>query len=66
MQPNFTTSTIDNRVSLEEVIMSQLDEPNQKNFIYRIKNNNSDSPSHQQKNMIEKFYQMRVQSIDFL
>ena len=44
-------------VSLEQIILTQQDEPNQKNCIFKLKHRTKD---------LEKFYQTRVKSIEFL
>ena len=52
-------------MSLEAIILGQQDEPKQKNCIYQLKkwSGPEDDPL---RRPIEKFYQMRVKSIDFL
>ena len=47
-------------MSLEQIIMAQKDEPQQKNCIYKLQREEKD------KGWIEKFYQIRVKSIEFL
>ena len=47
-------------MSLEQIIMAQKDEPQQKNCIYKIKVETMD------RFLIDKFYQIRVKSIEFL
>ena len=52
----FSINTTD-PVSIEQIIMAQQDEPNQKNCIFRLQNKEV---------KLEKFYQIRVKSIEFL
>lgn len=44
-------------VSVEQIIMAQQDEPNQKNCIFKLQNKEA---------KLERFYQIRVKSIEFL
>ena len=44
-------------MNLEEIIMAQQDEPDQKNCIYMMRSETND---------LEKFYQIRVKSREFL
>ena len=44
-------------VSVEQIIMAQQDEPNQKNCIFKLQNEEA---------KLERFYQIRVKSIEFL
>ena len=54
-------------LSLQEIIIAQEDEPQQRNCIYRLKNSKTAS-SDSEGGFIdeERFYQIRVKSIDFL
>ena len=47
-------------MSLEQIIMTQKDEPQQKNCIYKMKVETMD------RFLIDKFYQIRVKSIEYL
>jgi hypothetical protein len=49
-------------MSLEQIILSQLDEPNQKTCIYKIIVQEKNDEGSQSR---EKFYQVRVKSIEF-
>lgn len=54
--------------SLEQIILAQQDEPNQKNCVYSVKfdepaGNRNDEEAIGQ---VEKFFQVRVKSLEFL
>ena len=46
--------------------MIQLDEPKQKNFVYKIVWLNESKPEEDQEEEVTKYFQLRVKSIDFL
>ena len=52
---------LNEKTSLEEIVLIQCDEPKQKNFVYMLSTDATDKTS-----AVEKFYQIRVKSIEFV
>ena len=52
----------ENKKSLEEIMLAQIDEPDQKNCIYNIKRTTNAVLGEE----MEKFFQIRVKSMQFL
>ena len=49
---------------LQQIIIAQRDEPNQENYVYRLRC--QDNKEGEDEHFIEKFFQIRVRSIEFL
>ena len=52
---------LNEKTSLEEIVLIQNDEPKQKNFVYMLSADATDKTD-----AVEKFYQIRVKSIEFV
>ena len=48
---------------LQQIIIAQRDEPDQKNYVYRLRC--QDNKEGEDEHFIEKFFQIRVKSIEF-
>ena len=61
-----TIFDIKQEISLEEIILAQRDEPKQKNCIFKLKQQQLQRARDGSTKPVEKYYQIRVKSIDFL